>query len=594
MGAVEDTFTKQEIQAGYVTSGRDVLARQQQIVQQALSANSAGGVPRRRIGGGGPSGTGKAASNPVFPVPEFDEPAKASNAHTPAPVGISRAASVGANFPTPAAATAQQHANILSAKPMTRSASTGTVKATAPPPQATRKEPAVPPPPPATAASVVAGVHSVSGGLSAPSRSSTLTPLTPLKRASKPSTAAKPAAPGALNMPSIGSNSSFPKPQKATVQQRKNKGGAAARVAAAVTAPVSPPSPVGIANTGSNSSNGALASLNGAEQQKPSSLSSLGGDVIGPPGGRAPAAAVGAIGGSFGGPPRGGHAPVGSGALNSISGNGDILGGRPIGLSGLGGEVFTGSLSGGGASAIGRGSDKWASNNNTNQFSGSGALNAGPGQPIGPQGGLWGGSGGGSNLQGVGGPGGGVSGMEIGGGIIGGSQMGGGGVFGVGQSNGSSALANLLGINLPTGSGSLRETSNFWPAGQQPQQPAPVSSLHGAPMPMPSQGVIGRGGIGSSGLIGGVPIGGNPMGAIGGMHQQGPGAIGGSNKNDIALLQSLLPEVHITSSNGVAQGGWNPAGGQHQQQPVGVGAVGRNMPQQAQPQGAASGNMNIW
>jgi hypothetical protein len=32
MGAEEDTFTKQEIQAGYVTSGRDVLARQQQIL----------------------------------------------------------------------------------------------------------------------------------------------------------------------------------------------------------------------------------------------------------------------------------------------------------------------------------------------------------------------------------------------------------------------------------------------------------------------------------------------------------------------------------------------------------------------------------
>ena len=52
MGDVEDTFTKQEIQAGYVTSGRDVLARQQQIVQQALSASSAGGVaPRKRVGG---------------------------------------------------------------------------------------------------------------------------------------------------------------------------------------------------------------------------------------------------------------------------------------------------------------------------------------------------------------------------------------------------------------------------------------------------------------------------------------------------------------------------------------------------------------
>src|SRR5210317_1520238 len=75
MGDAEDTFTKQEIQAGYVTSGRDVLARQQEIVQQALSS-SGGASSRRKIGGGGPSGTGKAASNPVFPPPSFDEPVK--------------------------------------------------------------------------------------------------------------------------------------------------------------------------------------------------------------------------------------------------------------------------------------------------------------------------------------------------------------------------------------------------------------------------------------------------------------------------------------------------------------------------------------
>jgi hypothetical protein len=51
MGETEDTFTKQEIQAGYVTSGRDVLARQQQIVAQALAAGQMVGS-RRRVGGG--------------------------------------------------------------------------------------------------------------------------------------------------------------------------------------------------------------------------------------------------------------------------------------------------------------------------------------------------------------------------------------------------------------------------------------------------------------------------------------------------------------------------------------------------------------
>ena len=584
MGAVEDTFTKQEIQAGYVTSGRDVLARQQQIVQQALSASSqgtSGTAPRRKIGGGGPSGTGRAASNPVFPVPEFDEPAKAAPVLVPAPSGMSRAASVSAGFPTVAAAVQQ-----TMAKPITRSASVGASAKTnvgGAIPAAARKETVAHAPQGATAASVVAGVHSVSGGLSAPSRGTTLTPLTPLKRATKPASA-KPAASASetLSMPSIGSNSNFPKPQKASVQRNasssKSKSGAPRGTIAA--APGTPPSPAGLPNAGSNSSNGALASLNGAEQQKPSSLSSLGGEVIAAPGPKAPVA-VGAIGSAFGG-------PVGSGALNSLESNGgDILGGRPIGLSGLGGEVFTGPLTSGSGvrSAIGSGKDKWGSN----QFSGSGALNSGQGQPIGPSGGLWGSSGGGSNLPGVG-----VSGMEIGGGVIG-SHMSNGGPFGSApgpNNSGSSALANILGINLPTGSGSLRETSNFWPPGPggQPQQHASVSSLHGAPMPMPSQGIIGRSN-GSSGLIGGVPIGGNPIGMGGGAVNQ-PGAIGSSNKNDIALLQSLLPEVHITSGHGVAQSGWNPAGGQHQQ-PVGVGAVGRNMSQQAQPQGAA-GNLNIW
>ncbi len=74
MGDAEDTFTKQEIQAGYVTSGRDVLARQQQIAAAATGGSSA----RRRVGSGGPSGTGKVTSNPVFPAPVFDEPSKQS------------------------------------------------------------------------------------------------------------------------------------------------------------------------------------------------------------------------------------------------------------------------------------------------------------------------------------------------------------------------------------------------------------------------------------------------------------------------------------------------------------------------------------
>lgn len=558
MGAVEDTFTKQEIQAGYVTSGRDVLARQQQIVEQALASaqGGPGSVPRRRIGGGGPSGTGKAATNPVFPVPEFDEPQKAPSVLIPAPKGMARANSTGAGMPAATAAAPQ-----ATAKPLHRAASVGGIFKASVPATASRTEAAAPP---VSAASVVAGVYSVSGGVNAPSHAgTTLTPLTPLKRASKPSNKSAAPALDALSMPN------FPKPQKASSRNPSAKikqNAHAARAVSAVGPPSSPPSPGGIPNSGSNSSGG-LASLNlGVEQQTRSSLSSLGGDVIAAPRLNVP---MGAIGSGFDG-------PSGSGALNGMD--------RcvsPAGLSGLGGEVFTGPLpsSNGHRSAIGSNSDKWGGN-----------------QPIGPPGGLWGGSGGLSNPSGGGG---GMPGMAIGGGIIGS-----GGGFGApgssSNNNGTSALASLLGINLPTGIGSLHESSNLWSGcGSQLSQQAPVSSLHGAPMPMPSQGVIGRS-HGSSGMIGGVPIGGNSIGCGGGSGGRGgvnqQGAIGSSNKNDIALLQSLLPEVHITSGNGVSSnGGWNPDNGQQQQhqQPIGVGAVGRNISQQAQPQGAA-GSMNIW
>jgi hypothetical protein len=72
-GDSEDTFTKQEIQAGYVTSGRDVIMRQQQVM-----AVSSGGCTKKRVGGGGPSGTGKIPNSPVFPPPIFHDSRKSS------------------------------------------------------------------------------------------------------------------------------------------------------------------------------------------------------------------------------------------------------------------------------------------------------------------------------------------------------------------------------------------------------------------------------------------------------------------------------------------------------------------------------------
>jgi len=63
LGSEEDTFTKQEIQAGYVTSGRDQAHK---ILK---------GKGRVRIGGGGVSGTGKipSPSTAILPPPKYDE-----------------------------------------------------------------------------------------------------------------------------------------------------------------------------------------------------------------------------------------------------------------------------------------------------------------------------------------------------------------------------------------------------------------------------------------------------------------------------------------------------------------------------------------
>ena len=149
------------------------------------------------------------------------------------------------------------------------------------------------------------------------------------------------------------------------------------------------------------------------------------------------------------------------------------------------------------------------------------------------------------------------------------------------HNSGSSALASMLGINLPTGSGSLQESSNLWGGAAPGSQQAPISALNGTSVPL--QGVIGPGAPGASnagnGLIGGVTIGGSqpPLnsGTIGGA---------GGNKNDIALLQSLLPGVHITSGGSYGPqetglgsmngrpGEWNgssPAANQMQQHSVG-------------------------
>jgi len=506
MGDVEDTFTKQEIQAGYVTSGRDVLARQQQIVQQALSAASgaAGVAPRRRTGGGGPSGTGRASTNPVFPPPTFDEPAKQPPPLVPPPPpGSITARSTSMNspstFPTIAAANSVSAApNLPAPTTIARAATTGASVGVSKVPSGTvappsRKGVGQSVPGTISAASVVAGVHSISSD--APAPLTTLTPLTPLKRANVSKGAGKGGDSSALG--TSNSQNSTAKLSNARVGVKKN-------------------------GTKTNSAPGSPASNSSSKTQplplRADEASSIGGAVIAAPVVVAPP--VGVVR-SFDGP-----SPLAS------------LGGEP--LSDLGGEIFTGPLiSSSSKTAIGVGApigahkDKWNSS----------AIGGDPVVPTGP-GSLWGG-GSTHNVQGFAPD---QNGRQVGGTVIGGTTIGGG--F---QGSGSSALASILGINLPTGSGSLRESSDLWGKPMVPSH-APISALNGASLP--AQGVIGPGvSHQNNGLIGGLTIGGGPIP----MTQAPIG--GGGNKSDIALLQSLLPGVHITSGSSYNHGGFGTIGG---------------------------------
>jgi hypothetical protein len=565
MGDVEDTFTKQEIQAGYVTSGRDVLARQQQIVQQALSAatGAAGSAPRRKIGGGGPSGTGKASSNPQFPPPSFDEPSKPSTAAfvPPPPPAVAtavRSATTGTGFPTIAAANA-------SSAPVTQvgiarssssgGMSTGSAGSFGPTPkgsigsaaQVARKgliggpalnsngAGAVG----ATAASVVAGVHSISGSSEPPAPHTTLTPLTPLKRG----TGSKGAKPSASGEDPKGLNSRQNTDTGPRLTSLRTSNGNKKPNGLRSSAP-GPPSDDAVFN----------------RNQAPGRSDGIGGAVIAAPMAVAPPV-IGSVG-----------------SINQIHQSGPSplsgLGGQALG--GLGGEVFDGPLQSSGAkSTIGAGAPIGSGKRNQASIGGDPVL---PGNA----GGLW------------------ASGVSVGPGPGFGSSTnvgpGGDSIMGttigtIGGAN-STALASMLGINLPTGSGSLRESSSLWGT---PAEQAPISSLNGNSFPM--QGVIGSGPSNpNNGLIGGVTIG-------GGQAPMGSGTIGGGgNKSDIALLQSLLPGVHITSGGsynhgngfGAIGGGgndWNHPGGNQSQQNAPGSNLGYREPRQQQWNGGLQSSL---
>jgi len=542
MGATEDTFTKQEIQAGYVTSGRDVLARQQQIVaeqllqqQQSASGGSIHAAPRKRVGGGGPSGTGKASAHPVLPPPEYDEPAKQAPM-VPPPAGISRATT------TQATMSASQQAAMLnpatiSAK-LGRSSSVGVaaVAATAPPTGRVGGQPHRKSHSGGTTAAAVVAAGGRKDSLDASQPHSTLSALTPLKRSSvggKAGVAPK-AQPVEEKLPNVRNG------------KKQNSAKAAAAAVAAVSANTSSGSLGGHATeTATKGDAGALIG----------SSSGSGDEGVG----------------SLGGLP----IPVPAGPLAAPTNRG---GGT---ASLLGGDLYTGSLPG-------------QSNNNSAAFMGGSSLLGGAPLVGGPVAG-----GAELGLRGN-------SGLWSGGGGAAPGPPGNNGVIGShisnNSGNSSSALASILGINLPTGSGSLQESSSLWSAAPQPPAgPSPLSTLNKSsiqqnPLPIGASSHSGppqTTSTGGSSLIGGVPLSG------GSSNMAGHGAIagGGTKTSDIALLQSLLPGVHITSdtvsggfggSGGMAN--WAAPGSQSQQQGHGGSNVGGNPLNPSQNWGGGVGN----
>jgi hypothetical protein len=492
MGDSEDTFTKQEIQAGYVTSGRDVLARQQQ-----LAAASAGPNPRRRIGS--PSGTGKVTSNPIFPQPTYDEPSKASqtNLVPPPPPPATNSTT---QFPTIGAATSMQRTTSLNtpssaisqlnsgSKP-TRASSLPNVEDSSLTPaeilsrqqeELRRRHPqnnggaartkdegsdemhserqmqtatnvtAAP-----TAASVLAGVHTMTRP-SQPAPHTTLTALTPLTRSKSLIDKKEPS-----KLTTLRSNSSI-QPTANGVGQ--NGFGTIGGNTISQGMPLAAPSPIGAPIGGQNSSG-----------IHTSNLGSIGGASIGDKIGSR-AQSIGTFGGS-------------SLLFDRIDNKSKPSNGSDLLFNSMGNGIGFG------------GSELWDGNNTVSsskndllcgsplkmgESSSSGLFRSGPG----------------------------------------------------GETSGSSALASMLGIQLPSGAGSLRET--LW-ASSTPLNPPSQEKSH-TPTPIGSgikktndNVIIGGPTRGNAG----VPIGGYGSSA----HSNG------GNKSDIALLQSLLPGVHITGGN---------------------------------------------
>lgn len=498
MGEAEDTFTKQEIQAGYVTSGRDVLARQQQLFNQN------GGI-KRKVGGGGPSGTGKVPSTPVFPPPVYEEP-------TPKQT-LTRASSVG----TPgSSANSTKRSNHPRSNSFTKSPNIIA---------ATRKAP----PANTTAAAVVAA----GGG------SSQTNVATTIKQSRN----------------TISAQSKDPPPSSSTNNSRSatptTMDSTATFDEGFIQSEIKSQNVVGAIGSSNNKKNNNLLAGFNAQQ---GGDGFIGGSILVSNNKTAPAeSSVGVIGGfnlNFAAQDNSATPSTTNylGTIGSKRGDGFVVASASsTDAQGFAANNFTSN------------DKKWNSKEDPafgNNLFGAGSL--------GGVNGIWGE--GSSNFlnpnhsdnraPGSNNPNrSSESTSAVGGGVI----MEPNHPFPV--DSGSSALASMLGIDLPTGSGSLRDNAlnfptapqnNFYNSNAIPIQ-APSSSnntlwnsnnINTAEQSNQynnrNQGVIGSSPhrINSNGAVGGVAIGGG----------RGYSNLASTN-NDIALLQSLLPGVHITSGS---------------------------------------------
>lgn len=505
MGDAEDTFTKQEIQAGYVTSGRDVQARQQQIMAQQAALAGGNSGSRKKVGCGGPSGTGKISNGPIFPPPSFDEPLKVKAKFTTLQ-----------NRPTQIGRT-----NGLSAASIVAGIGVAPV--------------AAPPPPP---------THT------------TLTALGSLKRSGIAPLAGK-AAP---MKPLVGVISDLTPAESLALHEKNREAGLAQQLAQAKQKHLSP----------------SLSSLGSG----PINVDSIGGSSIGAISVPSFNMGIPLMGNSFSDNFDGGR-PLATKQTTSLEfGGSGILGGAPITSAVMigGGSLAPSDNSFGlfSKESSSGGGDMWSSaiGSQSNIFGGSGPL--------------WGDDSDLNRLAPIGSSSRNSSIIDSSGGDVGGMSL-----FGTNQNSysnrGSSALASILGIELPTGSGSLRDNTSAFSGGNTFLAPigaggSSVGGLHGA----------SNGHIGAIGANKPQPIGSNVFQG-GGIPLSGYSNGGGNH--DMALLQSLLPGVNITSGNAYC-----PAA--PQQQPMGISelnndqrsnnnSIGMGQQHDIQQQQRKSGG-NIW